>query len=300
MNTPAKLIAHDRCSRFAFLGKTWERNRVSPLFALYAAIEDGLTYEGEEDPGQFAGDCFMTTCAERGLNVTISDLYGSGLHHASLADMLTFVLRSGAPWARPETAEVGGLVWEPSCFMDTSRERLRRIVLVDRWASDREYEESLSWRSLGEVCAYGLPMIQTIVIIGQSREGRRHGPWSKAWLHPVNSALRMRKRSGKGFDGQWKPIWREETEFSREKWLDAMTSDGVLQDALFEVEVPVPPEKVRSNIRQLAEKKMAEIEATTVPPDPRLSVCFSPTACEFSECCPRWVMPSIKGGFNKI
>jgi hypothetical protein len=142
-------------------------------------------------------------------------------------------------------------------------------------------------------------MDQTILLIGANRSGRRHGPFSKAWTHPVNDALRMRKRDGKGFDGAWKPVFREETEFSREKWLDCMTEDGVLEDAVFNVEVPVHDES--GKIRRLAEKRLAEIKATEKLPDPQPSQCdnhLSP--CQYRSACWSFQPPSVQLGFVRI
>lgn len=300
MDTSKSLTAHDRCSRSAFLGKDWERKLVSPTSALYQAIEAGLEYEGEEDPGQVAGDTVMTIATERGLDTTQADQYGQALHLCALADILTFFLRVGAPWERPEDAKVGKGAWESSAFLDASGTRLRRLVIVDRWSDERARAESHSWRSIGECVAYDLPMTQTVIVIGQHRDGRRHSPWSKAWLHPVNSALRMRKRSGEEFGGKWKPVWREELEFSREKWIDAMTDDGILGDVAFEVEVLVPDGAAKSKIGWLIEKKMAEIRETLTLPDPRPSVCDWPSPCQFRDSCWNFTLPSERNGFIKI
>lgn len=301
METSKLLTADDRCSRSAFLAKDWERERVSTTAALYQAIEAGLEYEGDEDPGQIAGDTVMTIATERGLETSQKDQYGQAIHLCTLADILTFFLRVGAPWEHPEDVKLGKGVWESSAYLDPSGTRLRRIVIVDRWSEDRKRAESHSWRSIGEVVAYDLPMTQTVLVTGQHREGRRHSPWSKAWLHPVNNSLRMRKRSGEEFGGKWRPIWREEMEFSREKWIDAMTDDGIIGDVVFEVEVPVPDGAAKSKIGRLMEKKMAEIRETVTLPDPRPSVCDNPIEpCQFRDACWNFTLPSERNGFIQI
>lgn len=300
-NSAEILTAHDRCERSAFLGKSWARQIVSPISALYQAIESGLEYEGDEDPGQIAGDSLMTIATDRGLDTPQQDQYGHAMHLAGLADILTWFLRPTAtPWQRPEDVKVGKAIWESSAFLDPSGLRLRRIVLVDRWNDERARAESHSWRTVGECVAYDLPIVQTVIVIGQNREGRRHGPFTKGWTHPVNSALRMRKRSGEGFGGKWRPIFREEAEFSREKWLDAMRDDGILGDVVFEIEVPVPEAPAKAKISYLMEKKLAEIKGLNVLPDPCPSQCDGLTPCQFNTCCWNFRLPSEEIGFIRL
>jgi len=293
------LAAHDRCPRAAFLSKTWERSLVSPLAALYQAVEAGLESE-EDDPGQDAGNTLMTLATERGLDTKQADLYGQAMHLCALSDLLTFFLRPGAAWERPEDAAIGNAPWVSTAYLDPSGTRLRRVVIVDRWSEERARAESHSWRSIGECVAYDLPLTQTVIVAGQHREGRRHSPWTKAWTHPINHELRMRKRSGEGFGGKWRPVWREETEFSREKWLDSMANDGITGDVAFEVTVEVPGLAAKTKIEYLMEKKMAEIEETKTLPDPRPSVCDWPVPCQFAACCWKFEVPSERNGYVNI
>lgn len=294
------LQAHDRCARSEFLARDWERVRVRPSDALLRAVEAGLEYDGEEDPGQNAGDELMTIAAERGLDTSQADQYGQAHHLCSLADLLTFFLRPGGPWQRPEDARVGKAPWISSAFLDPSGTRLRRVVIVDRWSLERKRAEEHSWKAIGEVCAYEIPMTQTVLVVGQHRDGRRHSAWSKGWLHPMNNTLRIQKRSGETFGGAWKPVWREDLGFSREKWLDAMTDDGVIGDLALEEEVKVPEKPERSKILDLMERKMTEIRKTVELPDPRPSVCDWPLPCQFLECCWNFTQPSERNGYVRI
>ena len=270
MNSATLLEMHDRCLRSAFLARTWQRNLLHPTAALYQAIEFGLE-STEPDPGQCSGDFLMGLAVDRGLDTHQSDLFGLSQHLAAIADLVTWMLTQNGPWARPENVKVGEAPWESSAFLNEAGTRLRRIVLVDRWSEDRQTAIEHEWRTFGETCAYGLPMDLTVLVLGQMRDGRRHGPFSKAWAHPVNKQLRMRKRNGKGFDGDWTPIWREDWEGSREGWLDTMTNDGVLEDAVFHVEVPVHEESKK--IRALAEKKLKAIRDQVECPPPQPSQC---------------------------
>jgi hypothetical protein len=299
MTSAEKLEMHDLCHRAPYLARTWQRNVLHPTAALYLAIEQGLTYDGPEDPGQIAGDHMMTLAASRGLDTHQSDLFGLSTHLATLSDFITWMLRSGEPWARPEDVKLGEQAWESSVFLNPTGTRLKRFVLVDRWSNDRELAESHSWRSVGETSAYGMPMDQTVIVIGQNRNGRRHGPFSKAWTHPVSKQLRMRKRDGKGFDGEWKPTFREDWEGSREAWLDTMTSDGVLEDAVFHIESDA--HKEAKKIRGLAEKKLTQMRETVATPDPSPSQCDDPiNPCQFREACWSFQPPSQALGFVRL
>jgi hypothetical protein len=76
---------------------------------------------------------------------------------------------------------------DPSCFL--VGQKLRRIALVSHWTDERHYAEARSWRTLGEICVYGLPMEQVVVVLGQNRKGKRYGAWSKGFQHPQSKQL---------------------------------------------------------------------------------------------------------------
>jgi hypothetical protein len=294
-----KLLMLDRCARAAHLAKTWRKGIIHPTAALYAAIEQGLAYQGPEDCGSYAGDTLMTLAVERGLDTDQSDLFGLSQHLASLADFVVWMLRAdGEPWYRPEDIKVGGERWESSVFLNKLGTRLRRVILVDRWSLERELAESHDWRTFGETNAYQMPLDQTVLVIGQSRSGRRHGPFTKGWLHPIAKNLRMRKRNGKGFDGAWLPVFREEWEGSREQWLDTMTQDGLLEDCIFHATVEVH-EQVKQ-IRDLAERKLVQIRETVSIPPPSPSQCDDPLSpCEYRDACWSFQAPSVELGFRR-
>lgn len=299
MNTAELLSLHDRCPRSSSWGEKWEVNRLHPNEALRLALDAGLM-ANDEDPGQFAGDTVMTLAAERGLDT--DHPYDCAMHNAALSDLIVTVLRTGAaPFERPEDRTIETSTWESSCFVEPSGLRLRRIVLVDRWSKDREESEGHSWKTLGECAVYELPMTMTVVLVGQRRNERRASPWSKGFLHPRSRNLRIRKRDGESFGGDWKPVWREECDnISRDKWIDQMHADGVMQDVCFEVDVPAPCPELSSKIRQLAERKLSEIRNSVEIPDVRLSVCHWPTPCSFVNCCWTFQLPSQKLGFNPL
>ena len=218
---------------------------------MQAAIRVGLT-SIDTDFGQTAGEECFGFGANPGLESKQMDLHAEVVHLSALSDIIATAVRkpTEAPWSAPEPTAIGdGPIWRPDAYLDPSGTHLRRIAIVTNWSDDRHYAEARSWRSLGEVCVYGLPMQQVVVVLGARRDGKRHGFWSKGLRHPVNKKLRLRKRNdvGSGFKESWIPIWREDfDDISTKAWLAAMHEDGVLSEVCFSVEVPVSASPHRS------------------------------------------------------
>lgn len=301
MNSSDLLAAHDRCARAGFYSKTWEFSRLHPDEVLRRAVDVGLMSE-EDDPGQAAGDHVMTLAANRGLDIEGSGVYPIALHQASLADIATTLLRSlQAPWQRPADKTVESVTWTSSAFLAPSGLRLHRVLLVSRWSEERAKAERYSWETLGEQSVYGLPMTVHVVVLGQRKSGKHHGPFSKGWLHPRSRTLRVRKRDGESFGKDWTQAWREEQDtISRSKWIDQMGTDGVLDDSLFEIECDIPSVKLSSEIRRLAERKLRQIQETAKTPDMQASSCWWPTPCQFAESCWKFQEPNVRSGFVKV
>lgn len=299
MNSAETLLAMDRCPRAAFWGEKWEAPAVHPNEVLRRAVDAGLLTE-EDDPGQFAGDMVMTEAAERTLDIEGSQ-YSCAMNLAALADIIVTAIRaSGGPWARPADLVGKTMTWESSAFLDASGLRLRRVLLVSRWNSERFLAETNSWKGLGEVSIYQMPMTMTVALIGQSRDGKHHTPFSKGWLHPKSRTLRIRKRAGE-FDSKWIECWRESSDFSKEFWIEQLRQDYVLNDVLFEKQINVPGQEVMSKIRHLAEKKLQRFADMTETPEPTISACWWPTPCKFAKgACWQFREPSERTGFVRI
>jgi hypothetical protein len=297
MTSARILTSADRCPRKAFLERSWERNVLSPHEVLRRAVEAGLEANGE-DPGQAAGDTAMTLCVERGLEVKQSDLFMVANNIAALADMTCWLLRQGGPWERPEDVRLGNHHWESSAFLNEAGTRLRAVLIADRWDDARELSANHSWFYGGEAAIYGMPLDLMVVISGQRRDGRWHGPLSKGWTHPVSKDLRFRKRDGSGFDSNWKQVFREDADYSREKWLDAMTQDGVLEDAIQVHQVDLGPHT--QPIRDVAERILAQAEERRELPLPQLSQCFGISPCQFRDACWTFQPPSVELGFIRV
>jgi hypothetical protein len=297
VTTPELLTLMDRDPRAAYWAQKWKPQRLTPNEALREAIAVGLMSD-EDDPGQRAGDEIFTLASERGLETKVHDLHGMALHNASLADLIVTVIRGQEPpWSHP----VDKGTWQSSSFIEPSGVRLRRVVIVDRWMEERKQSESHGYFSLGEVATYEMPMTLTVIVSGNTREGKHRSPWTQGWLHPRSKNLRVRKRNGEGFGGEWKQIFREEADqISRDKWIEQMDKDQCLHDLMFDVEVPLPCKEFTLKIRKLMERKLKRLAEMTEAPDPNISACHWPTPCPFREACWTLTEPSEKNGFIRV
>ena len=302
MPTADILQAFEPCRRKGVWTQDWEANRIHPTKMVQMALRAALTETEREDYAELAGETVMQLAAERGMETKVHNRYDSCLHHATLADILASHLRKPgeAPWTVPEAVDVAGTPWTSSALLSASG-KLTRIVLTSGWDDDKHLSEYRSWQTLGEVVAYQMPMTQIVIILGASRDGKRHSPWSKGLLHPSNRVLRFRKRNNKtttGFNSSWIPVWREEQDqISRETWLKAMDEDGVLEEVAFQVQVQVPSPATSARIREMMSRHVEALAAMETVPGPQLSTCDVPP-CQFRSCCPEGE-PS-EGAFVRI
>ncbi len=305
MNSPQILTAYEPCNRKGIWSRDWERAKIDLHELLLEGIKEGLTSD-RQDFNEAAGERIMEISARREIVSDQHDLYNQVIHYASISDIVSSAIRKppDAPWGVLEPVSLpNGVEWQGSAFLSPDGAKLRRVVLATNWSDDRHYSEARSWFSLGEVCAYGLPMQEAVIILGASRNGKRHGYWSKGLRHPVNKKLRFRKRTdtATGFKSSWKEVWREDyDEISTKEWLEAMYADGVLQDICFSVEIPVPEKIARQRIVDLAARRLDEIYQTKELPPQQLSTCDWPVVCPFRSPCHSGNSPSGKYGFVRI
>ncbi len=292
MNTALLLNSADRCARLPYLLERWRPPGIRPVEALYEAIEAGLTSAGT--PWDAAEQRLYDLATTRGLDSNQVDVLGEAEHLAALASFISYLLRPEGHWKRPEPIPLpDGALWHPSAFLDPSESHLRRIVLCSTWNPYRQVEEEHDWRTL-EGSIYGVAMDLVVVVIGQERDGRRHGPLSKGWTHPVSKQLRFRKRDGGGFDGGWEQIWREV----------GLQQGDMARRAGRGWRAPRcdPDSRRRAGTEGLVQyrtKKLERIRTAKEPPEESPSMCFDRVRpCPFRSACPRGLEPSPELGFT--
>ena len=303
MNSPQLLSSFEHCDRKGFWDRDWERAKIDFHELLMAGITEGLTTT-RQDLGTAAGEAVIGIASEREILTKEHNVYDLCVHHASIADLVSTALRkpSDAPWGFPEPQTLpNGVLWHSGAFLSPDGTKLRRIVLATNWSDERHWSEARSYFSLAESCIYGLPLQQAVIVRGASRDGKRHGYWSKGLRHPANRKLRFRKKSEGKFKDSWATIFREDhDEISTLEWLDALYSDGVFSDICFSVEIPIPEKAARQKIVDLAAKKLDIIYQTKELPEPNLSTCFWPVPCAHKGHCHSGLPPSGKYGFVQI
>jgi hypothetical protein len=246
----------------------------------------------------------MHLAETRGIETNTGKIYDTVIHHAALSDIVVSAIRKPGekPWLIPEPVSN----WKSSCYLSPDGVYLRRIVLVSNWGEERKASECRSWFTLGEIAAYNMPMQLIVAVLGQQRDGFRHGPWVQGFLHPCNHKLRFRKKgrsTSETFNERWQKIYREDhDEIKRETWLQGMLTDGVLPEVLFRFDLPTLPEVQRQRILDMAARKTDRLQNLKSLPEANLSTCDFPMPCCFRHCChsnPERE-PSEKLGFIRI
>ena len=304
-DSPTLLSSVESCDLRGFWDRDWETHKIELSELLQQGIRAGLTSE-RPDFHEAAGERVMGIAAEREIFTDHHDVYAQAIHTASIADIVSLAIRkpSEPPWDVPEPVGLGdGLIWTPACFLAPSGTNLRHVVIATAWSHDKHYAEARSWYSLGETCIYGLPMQQAVIVLGQHRDGKRHGYWSKGYRHPINRKLRLKRKnfSGEGFKDTWQQVWREDwDDIPTKAWLAQMLEDDVLKEVAFSVEIQVPPEGERQRIVDMAKRKLERLYAMTEKPEPKLTGCDFPFPCGHRNHCHKNEPPSGRFGFVRI
>jgi hypothetical protein len=281
VNTPELLSNVERCGRYGLWSSFWEPHRLSPVDMMTMAVNNALV-EPATDPGENAGEHFMTLARDRGLEVSSKqDKYRCAVNHAAIADIVTMAIRrSASPWKKMPLIDG----WTSAALLHDGKPF--RFLPVTHWTEERQHAEIMSWFGIGETAHYGVPMDLCVVILGPIVNGRRTGPFSRALTHPKLPKLRFKKQRGVSddFKGDWRWVYREDNAaLERQHWLQCMLDDNVLTEHLFIIAVPVPDNP--KAIRKLAKQKLEHLSKVRTP-EKQLSTCFSPLGhCPFIKCC---------------
>ena len=271
---------------------------MSSTEGLYRAIEAGFL-TADPNPPQIAHDSLMELAVNRGFDIPQTNLLEHAQGLAALAEIVTYLLRPDSEWERPENEEVGTFPWISSAFLSNSHNSLRRVYLTDSWNDSKLLAVGNSWEVLGEMAVYGVPLDLYVISLGASRDGRRHGPLSKGLIHPVSNGLRFQKRDGSEFSKGWKPIFREDSGFDLEEWVEVMTEDNVLTETI--QIIPFEPPKEAKKVREIISRTLGRISSLAEdsnPPDPQFAMCnIVSNPCPFRSLCPYFREPSEELGF---
>src|SRR5262249_12958511 len=91
------LSSFERCQRNGYWDQSWFRHRMTPMQMLHESIRLTVANPGP-NPGQSAGDHFVTLAANRGLDLPGVDTYRSAINHAAVADILISAIKVTEPW----------------------------------------------------------------------------------------------------------------------------------------------------------------------------------------------------------
>jgi hypothetical protein len=305
MQTDELLTITETCRRAAFWASSWQRKKISPNELLLTGIREGLLSD-RTDFHEAAGEKVIEIIRERELIKDVLDAYTVGIHHASLADIISSAIRkpSEDPWHLPEpTTLPNGHPWAGTAFLAPSGTVLRRIVLVSNWSNDKHFSFCRSWETIGNVCAYQMSLQMAVCVLGPTRDGRRLGYFSRGYRHPQSRQIRFRKRTdpSSGFKSSWATVFREDfDDIPTSEWLSSMHKDGVLADSCFSVQVDVPSREARQRVLDIAARRLDEIERLEKVPDENLTGCFWPTRCQFINPCHSGQSPNGKFGFVRV
>jgi hypothetical protein len=279
------LDVFDRCPRRFAFERTHEPRSISLLGLLYAGME-----------GALLGNADAITEITQQKDVNAGDLSPmSAIRHVEcMAEVIGMALRAKlGVVCRPEPTSLGEHEWHTGLF--EARGELHRIILTSHMDDDSLRSFAHSWQTIGELAALERSITLTVVIIGAQRGGRRHSPWSKGFLHPIQKTLRIGRRKAGGADGfttGWKEVWREQTEIKAETWLDRMKADEMLGDLIVSRKITYRGEdarmaQARREMLLLAEEMMSprtdypmrrsSCDEIGRPPCPFQPACYSST-----------------------
>lgn len=221
----------DRCPRRLALEREHEPRTISPLGLMYAGVEGGIV---APDPCEGARDAIRAVAAVKDVDAGPLAAISCVRHVGLMAEVISLALRRKlGPMKRVAAVPLAKHEWQSGLF-ETKGAILHRIILVSHIDDDVLRGFAHSWGTVGELAALERDVTLTFVAIGAQRSGRRHSHWSRCYQHPIQkTALRFAPRkNSNGFTAGWGQIWRDQTDIAASRWLDQMTSDGVVEDLI--------------------------------------------------------------------
>lgn len=275
----------DRCERRFAFECTHAPKTISPLGLLYAAVEASLV---DPDPVQGAKDAIADLTGRMDVNSGELSPISTVRHVECLAEVIGLALRAKLGVAqRLPLVPLLSHEWQSNLF--ECRGELHRLILASHMDDDSLRSYAHSWYTIGELAALERPLTLTVVIIGAQRGGRRHSAWSKGFQHPIQKNLRFAPRKkDSGFTENWKTVWREQSNYTAETWLEQMKNDEVLSELIVSRKIQYNGEDERMKTAKRDMLTIAEkmVHARTDAPM-RRSSCdeLGKGACPWQNCC---------------
>lgn len=301
MRSAEKITGGERCGRIPYWGRTWKQRLMKPVEMIEAGVRAGVMEHTRSDFGELAGEEVYGFGADPGIESKQYDQHAEVVHLACVADVVTSAVRKPGsdPWKlAPPLPE-----WDSGCYLSPDGRHLRRIAFVTSWSDDRHYSLCRAWETLGEICFHNLPMQLVVINLGKHSDGKYHSFWTHGLRHPGNKKLRFRRRRNvqEPFKESWIEVWREDyDDISTHDWLQGMLEDGVLQECMKKVDIPVPKPEARQRILDLARRKLEVIRGAAELPMQNLSTCDWPVPCIHRAHCHAQEEPGPAYGFLQI
>jgi hypothetical protein len=286
------------CRRRYLLDKAWRPLRWRPKALYDACLRRAILAIVQQsvstaDAAADARAWFLQAAANPGLDIPTDPYRAAQDWCTMLSTVLPALARAGLPPILKEVPPVplnSKVTWQPLAHSDG--QTLHRWITVDRWDSDDLVRELHGWRVMGDVAITKLPMALHIVIIGQTRNGRRASLWIRAWKHPTMPSLQMRFK-GKlpgAFKG-WKPYYLEDAKTDPDAWVEQMWQEGAAQDLLRHIQIKLPQEPQRSCVvsdvllEGLAMQKVVEESTSWQALPMSRNACDAVVPCPFQYVC---------------
>lgn len=250
----AGLGDYQSCRR-KYMLSAWKPSRWRAKLLADACLRKGIVQLARGAKGtKVAADAraqFLLKAADPGLDM-IGDPYREAKNWCALLEV---VLRWMALQPLPQLKDVppvkmDGFTWQVSAWGDDTG-MLHRWITVDSWDADALSRELHSWRTIGDICATGLPMTLHVIELGQRRAGHHSAAWSRAFCNPGLASVRW--KFIKPEDTKWKPVYFvDQRKMDAEEWVAAAEQERALTKLSHDVPVALPqPEQVADILRQM-------------------------------------------------
>jgi len=298
-----------RCPRQHALERDYRVLRVRPKHLLERLLRDAIfAISNGADPAKQATEActrFLEAAARPGLYILTDPYTISHDFCAIIQTVLEAVSRLTLLVVKPgPVVAVGAHEWRVSAFQDESG-TLHRWACVDQWDEDTKYRELHGWACFGDCAATEQGMILHVIEIGRQSKGHQHTAWCRAFKHPaIIGKYRFRKVDGGPLQGDWKPLYYQDSDKNNAKdWCDLMEADGL--QLMHHVTINAPHaqhvEEFRREVTMEA-KRAAAIGEWQETPRWRPS-CDLPYPCPWQPCCfapPGLVDVEAVGGFVRV